>query len=101
MYCSMLPLLIMASFHLRLKESTKLSFYGPSNTISFFMPTLDYMFAVRQNVSIDPYAFIDNELCNLFGLFIFLSLRSLDLPPESLRASVGVLAESASTDSET
>ena len=37
---SVLPLLIMASFHLGLEETSEFSLYGPSDTITFLIATL-------------------------------------------------------------
>ena len=51
----------MAAFHLWFEEPPELPFDCPPDPIPLLMSALYYVFAVREYVSIRPYALVDNE----------------------------------------
>lgn len=97
----MLPLLIVSAFHLWFEKPAELALYGPSDAITLLIPALNYMLTVWEYVRINPYAFFDDPLGNLFSHFIFLRLRPLDDTPETLTATMCMLAQGTSTHGQT
>ena len=96
----MFPLLVVASFHLRFEEPPELALDGPPNPVSLLVPALDNVLAVRQDVCIDPRALVDDQLRDLLRLLVLLGLGTLHRPPETVRAPMRVLAESACAHSQ-
>lgn len=97
----MFPLFVMSALHLRLEKPAELAFDRPTNPISLLIPTLNNVLAVRQYVSVNPNRLVDNQLCKCFSLLVLLSLSALYYTPESLTASMRMLAKSAGADSQT
>lgn len=88
----MLPLFVVATVHLRLKEASELSLYGPAYTVSLLVSALNYVLAVREYVSIDPYALFEDQNGYLLRHLIFFSLSALYDAPEPLTTAVRMLA---------
>lgn len=96
----MFPLLVVSSFHLWLKEPPEVSLDSPPYAVSLLYATLNDVLAVRQDVCVNPHALLQDQLCHFLCLFIFLSFRAFDNPPEVFTASMRMLAQCPRPDSQ-
>ena len=94
----MLPAFVVASLHLRLNEPSEFPFYGPSYTIALLISALYDVLTMREDVSVDPYALIDDQPGNILSHLILLELCPLDLSPKPFTAAMGVFAQSSGPD---
>jgi len=96
-----LPLLVVAALHLRLKEPPEFALYRPSYPVSFLISALYYVLTVGQNVRIDPYALSKNGQCNFLRHLVLFGLCSLNYSPKTLTTTMSMFAERSGSDCQT